>query len=113
MKGLNIVESLSAGAARDPNRNMGPVIIIYIFVTFTHSNIDFHKLLRKISGTLHSSLSCYYGLDLLLHGPRGFRQCPAPSWFHGKNLFMKSSLMLAGMEASNTPHVLSFLYPRR
>ena len=35
------------------------VIIIYIFVTFTHSNIDFHKLLRRISGTLHSSLSCY------------------------------------------------------
>ena len=38
MKGLDTVESLSAGAARDPNRNMGTVII-YIFVTFTHSNI--------------------------------------------------------------------------
>ena len=62
-KGLDTVESLSAGAARDPNRNMGTVIIIYIFVTFTHSNIDFHKLLMRISGTLHSSLSCYYGLD--------------------------------------------------
>ena len=48
MKGLDTVESLSAGAARDPNRNMGTVIIIYIFVTFTHSNIDFHKLLRKL-----------------------------------------------------------------
>ena len=47
MKGLDTVESLSAGAARDPNRNMGTVII-YIFVTFTHSNIDFHKLLRKL-----------------------------------------------------------------
>ena len=58
-KGLDTVESLSAGAARDPNRNMGSVIIIYIFVTFTHSNIDFHKLIRRISGTLHSSLSCY------------------------------------------------------
>ena len=31
-------------------------IIIYIFVTFTHSNIDFHKLPRRISGTLHSHL---------------------------------------------------------
>ena len=58
-KGLDTVESLSAGAARDPNRNIGTIIIIYIFVTFTHSNIDFHKLLMKISGTLHSSLSCY------------------------------------------------------
>ena len=58
MKGLDTVESLSAGAARDLNRNMGTVIIIYIFVTFTHSNIDFHKLLMRISGTLHSSLSC-------------------------------------------------------
>ena len=57
-KGLDTVESLSAGAARDPNRNIGTVIIIYIFVTFTHSNIDFHKLLMRISGTLHSSLSC-------------------------------------------------------
>ena len=43
MKGLDTVESLSAGAAREPNRNMGTVIIIYIFVTFTHSNIDFHS----------------------------------------------------------------------
>ena len=59
MKGLDTVESLSAGAARDPNDNMGTVIIIYIFVTFTHSNIDFHKLLMRISGTLFSSLSCY------------------------------------------------------
>ena len=59
MKGLDTVESLSAGEARDSNRNMGTLIIIYIFVTFTHSNIDFHKLLMKISGTLHSSLSCY------------------------------------------------------
>ena len=47
-KGLDTIESLSAGAARDPNRNMGTVKIIYIFVTFTHSNIDFHKLLRKL-----------------------------------------------------------------
>ena len=45
-KGLDTVESLSAGAARDPNRNIGTVIIIYIFVIFTHSNIDFHQLLR-------------------------------------------------------------------
>ena len=44
MKGLDTVESLSAGAARDPNRNMGTIIIIYIFVTLAHSNIDFHKL---------------------------------------------------------------------
>ena len=35
-KGLDTVESLSAGAARDPNRNIGTVIIIYIFVTFTN-----------------------------------------------------------------------------
>ena len=48
-KGLDTVESLSAGAARDPNRNIGTIIIIYIFVTFTDSNIDFHKLLMKIS----------------------------------------------------------------
>ena len=46
--GLDTVESLMAGAARDPNRNIGTVIIIYIFVTFTHSNIDFHKLLMRI-----------------------------------------------------------------
>ena len=59
MKGLDTVESLSAGEARDSNRNMGTLIIMYIFVTFTHSNIDFHKLLMRISGTLHSSLSCY------------------------------------------------------
>ena len=58
-KGFNTIGSLSAGPARDPNRNSGTVIIIYIFVTFTHSNIDFHKLLVRISGTLHSSLSCY------------------------------------------------------
>ena len=58
-KGLDTVESLSAGAARDQNRNMATVIIIYIFVTFTHSNIDFRKLLMRISGTVHSSLSCY------------------------------------------------------
>ena len=57
MKGLDTVESLSAGAARDPNRNMGIIIIIYIFVTLAHSNIDFHKLLMRISGTLYSSLS--------------------------------------------------------
>ena len=79
MKGLDTVESLSAGAARDPNRNMGTIIIIYIFVTLAHSNIDFHKLLMRISGTLHSSLSCYYGLDPLLRRPRGFRRCRAPS----------------------------------
>ena len=35
-KGLDTVESLSAGEARDPNRNIGTVIIIYIFVTFTN-----------------------------------------------------------------------------
>ena len=58
MKGLDTVDSLSAGEARDSNRNMGTLIIIYIFVTFTHSNTDFHKLLMRISGTLHSSLSC-------------------------------------------------------
>ena len=40
MKGLDTVESLSAGEARDSNRNMGTLIIIYIFVTFTHSNIS-------------------------------------------------------------------------
>ena len=28
MKGLDTVESLSAGTARDPNRNMGTVIIL-------------------------------------------------------------------------------------
>ena len=40
--GLDTVESLSAGAARDPNRNMGTVIIVYIFVTFTNSNIKLY-----------------------------------------------------------------------
>ena len=57
----------------------------------------------------------YYGRNIeSLRRPGGFRQCRAPSWFHDKNLFMESSLMLAGMEASNTPHVLSpFLYPCR
>ena len=44
-------------------RNLGieisTIIFIYIFDTFTDSNTVFHKLLRRISGTLHSSLSCY------------------------------------------------------
>ena len=47
MKGLDTVESLSAGEVREPNRNMGTIIIIYIFVTFTHSNIDFHTLFKE------------------------------------------------------------------
>ncbi len=59
MKGLDTVESLSAGAVRDPNNIMGTVIIIYIFVTFTQFNIDFHKLLMRILGTVYSSLSYY------------------------------------------------------
>ena len=66
-KGLDTVESLSAGAARDSNRNIGTVIIINIFVTFTHSNIDYHKLLMRIlTRDLTFKLILLYSMAYLL-----------------------------------------------
>ena len=69
---------------------------------------------RHVRSTFFTIITIYGRNIESLRRPGGFRQCRAPSWFHDKNLFMESSLMLAGMEASNTPHVLSpFLYPCR
>ena len=107
MKGLDTVESLSAGAARlkvqypwkkywhyfHCPKNVLSSILSFIFWIFVQSN----------AAVVTSSKNLYIGPLVSLRRPRGFRHCRAPSWLQYYYFWKFTKQIIPHIFKSSTP----------